>query len=195
MKAEFPTPAPMRRHTNSANASSGQPLEMVAMLNNCSPKCTHDSNSHRLCITFRKKLHEMRGPLAPLVPISTSVSHPAFSNTILQFWPLTEEELDEMAEFYHPAADHRYSNWHPKRIKWRPLDDLKTRRRRWGQFIGLRGCDIVKDGVEAQNWERAIWASVRRGVAKQEQEERKLFTIKTSVGVSGRAQRETWQRM
>ncbi len=62
MKEEFSHPTrrvPVGHYTNTANSSSGQPVEMVAMLNNCSSKCTHDS--HHVSTTFREKLHEIRG--------------------------------------------------------------------------------------------------------------------------------------
>jgi hypothetical protein len=65
----------------------------------------------------------------------------------LQFHLLTHEELDNLARFYHqvvPAV--RETNRYPGKIKaWVGEEvvqvDLETKRRRWGRFVGLRGCE------------------------------------------------------
>lgn len=97
-------------------------------------------------------------PLVPLVSVTTGESHPGFPSSILQFQLLTHDQLDSLARWYHQTSDAGRERWdYPC-----PLDegktwcrassrarngdegmnvDLDTKRRRWGRFIGLRGCE------------------------------------------------------
>jgi hypothetical protein len=90
---------------------------------------------------FRAKLAAMALPLAPLVQLTTGEVHPAFPPTLLNFWLLTEAELEGLAHFYHQRTPSPWSRHYPCPIAWPPGLPLEEKRRRIGKFIGLRGCD------------------------------------------------------
>ena len=46
---------------------------------------------------FREKLRQMALPLAPLVQLTTGEVHPSFPGTLLNFWLLTDGELEALA--------------------------------------------------------------------------------------------------
>ncbi|KAI0397882.1 hypothetical protein F5Y17DRAFT_454763 [Xylariaceae sp. FL0594] len=62
---------------------------------------------------FRQKLQQMALPLAPLVQLTTGEVHPAFPGTLLNFWLLTDEQLEELAHFYHQRTPCRYTFHYP----------------------------------------------------------------------------------
>lgn len=103
-------------------------------------------------------------PLIPLVSITTGLPHPEFPRTLLSYHLLTHEQLDRLARFYHQTIDAGWERWmYPSPLVWgkswcgsqpvhapsaqnmlsnrRILVDLETKRRRWGRFIGLQGCE------------------------------------------------------
>ncbi|TDZ13046.1 hypothetical protein C8034_v005220 [Colletotrichum sidae] len=90
---------------------------------------------------FQEKIRQMRLPLAPLVQISTGAVHPSFPATLLNFWLLTEAQLDDLARFYHQRSPSPWSGQYPCPIQWRSGLTLEEKRRKIGKFIGLRGCD------------------------------------------------------
>jgi hypothetical protein len=106
----------------------------------------------------------MRLRLAPIYPLPQGNPHPSFPTTILQFWLLTEDEIDTMASYYHQTSpSNEWHNQYPVTMRWdqqflaKPdslrmskeeidglLSDeerLGVKRRMLGQFIGLKGCD------------------------------------------------------
>jgi len=62
---------------------------------------------------FRQKLQQMALPLAPLVQLTTGEVHPAFPGTLLNFWLLTDAQLEELAHFYHQRTPCRYTFHYP----------------------------------------------------------------------------------
>lgn len=62
---------------------------------------------------FKKKLEQMALPLAPLVQLTTGEVHPAFPGTLLNFWLLTDAELEALAHFYHQRTPCRYTFHYP----------------------------------------------------------------------------------
>jgi hypothetical protein len=62
---------------------------------------------------FKQKLEQMALPLAPLVQLTTGEIHPAFPGTLLNFWLLTDAELEELAHFYHQRTPCRYTFHYP----------------------------------------------------------------------------------
>ncbi|KAI9792582.1 MAG: hypothetical protein M1816_002102 [Peltula sp. TS41687] len=90
---------------------------------------------------FRLKINQLRLPLSPLVSVTTGRAHPWFPRIILSFWLLTEEQLDELAAFYHQRRVGRWSDAYPVSVKWDDGADLETKRRRFGRFVGLQGCE------------------------------------------------------
>ncbi|KAH7132912.1 hypothetical protein EDB81DRAFT_659975 [Dactylonectria macrodidyma] len=93
------------------------------------------------------KLRQMASPLAPLVEVEYGTVHPAFPSTLLQFWLLTNEQLESIAEFYHQKTPNSFTNLYPYPIRnWDPDMPMEEKLRKMGEFIGIRFCDsrIVK---------------------------------------------------
>ncbi|KAI0400309.1 hypothetical protein F4802DRAFT_500394 [Xylaria palmicola] len=122
---------------------------------------------------FKQKLQQMALPLAPLVQLTTGHVHPAFPGTLLNFWLLTDAELEELAHFYHQRTPCRYTSHYPCPINWSSDMSLEEKRRKIGRFIGLRGCETpLRPRTEAE-----IVEDARRARAAEEDEmwRRKLF--------------------
>lgn len=90
---------------------------------------------------LRNKLRDMSIKLSPLVQITSGQIHPAFPKQILQFWLLTDAQLDDMAHFYHQRSPNEWSRQYPCPVNWGANLSLEDKRRKIGKFIGLRGCD------------------------------------------------------
>lgn len=86
-----------------------------------------------------KKIEQMALPLAPLVQLTSGQIHPAFPTTLLNFWLLTDEQLDEIAHFYHQRTPCQWTRHYPCPITWGEGLTLEEKRRKIGKFIGLRG--------------------------------------------------------
>ena len=93
---------------------------------------------------FDTKLKQMALPLRPLVEIRGGQVHPAFPTTILNFWLLTDEQLDELAHFYHQRTPSQYSMGYPCPITWGEGLTIEEKRRKMGKFIGLKGVSLPK---------------------------------------------------
>lgn len=87
------------------------------------------------------KIKQMALPLAPLVQLTTGQVHPSFPSTLLNFWLLTSDQLDELANFYHQREPCRWTLHYPCPITWQENLGLEDKRRKIGKFIGLRGCE------------------------------------------------------
>ncbi|PQE27189.1 beta-xylosidase protein [Rutstroemia sp. NJR-2017a WRK4] len=87
------------------------------------------------------KLESMALPLHPLVRLTTGEFHPAFPVSLLNFWLLTSEELDDLAHFYHQRTPSAWTAMYPCPVRWNRHAGLEEKRRKLGKFIGLRGCD------------------------------------------------------
>ncbi|BDD57828.1 hypothetical protein MPDQ_005431 [Monascus purpureus] len=101
---------------------------------------------HRLSRAFTLTLSHLSTPLHPLVSTTTGLPHPEFPTSLLKYHLLTDEQLDSLARHYHqfyPPLPETYR--YPMLIKpWVGIDstvDLSVKRRRFGRFIGLRGCE------------------------------------------------------
>lgn len=88
-----------------------------------------------------EKIKQMAIPLAPLVRLTTGDIHPAFPPTLLNFWLLTSEQLEELAHFYHQRTPSIWSAGYPCPVIWGRNLTLEEKRRKIGRFIGLRGCE------------------------------------------------------
>ncbi|KAJ5626092.1 hypothetical protein N7510_002401 [Penicillium lagena] len=96
---------------------------------------------------FLPLLHHLSSPLHPLVSSTTGHPHPEFPVTLLAYHLLTASQLDSLAVHFHqvwppvPAT-----SLYPIRIlPWIGTPEekdvgLATKRRRFGQFIGLKDC-------------------------------------------------------
>lgn len=105
---------------------------------------------------YQYSIDHLRAPLVPLISVTNGLAHPQFPKSLLQYHLLTHEQLDSLACWYHqvfPPVEEtfKYPAWVPA---WTSLPcppgvagpnldpvDLETKRRRWGRFIGLRGCE------------------------------------------------------
>ncbi|KAH9902264.1 hypothetical protein F4778DRAFT_117086 [Xylariomycetidae sp. FL2044] len=90
---------------------------------------------------FLEKLRYMALPLNPLVQLETSHIHPAFPRTLLHFYLLTDDQLEELAHFYHQRTPCHLTRFYPCPITWSSDLPLHVKRRKIGRFIGLRGCE------------------------------------------------------
>ena len=111
---------------------------------------------------FEQKLRQMALPLAPLVQMTTGEVHPAFPGTLLNFWLLTDAQLEELAHFYHQRTPCLWTFRYPCPITFWDEDlPLEEKRRRIGKFIGLRGCEpSIRIKTEEQIAEDARKASL-----------------------------------
>ncbi|KAJ0421072.1 hypothetical protein BJY00DRAFT_312493 [Aspergillus carlsbadensis] len=138
---------------------------------------------------FQPTIARLSRPLHPLVSITTGLTHPSFPKSMLAFNILTSSELNELAIHFHqtyPPARETFR--YPLPVKpWiatnglvRDLGvDVEVKRRRFGRFIGLKGCDsptgpaetstTTSSGVDRQaeiraeterQWERAREAAM-----------------------------------
>ncbi|CAK7215274.1 hypothetical protein SCUCBS95973_002426 [Sporothrix curviconia] len=91
------------------------------------------------------KLQHMAQTLQPLVHAATGDVHPYFPLTIVQFWLLNDEKLNSLASFYHQRTPHALKNCYPCPVSWpRRGLTLEDKRRKFGRFIGLRGCETPR---------------------------------------------------
>ncbi|OJJ88827.1 uncharacterized protein ASPGLDRAFT_747455 [Aspergillus glaucus CBS 516.65] len=128
----------------------------------------------------------LRTTLHPLVSATTGLQHPYFPRTLLSYHLLTSAQLDELARHYHqvtPPVPGTFSYpvnipaWvdahaHPHGNEYM-MDEvnLKTKRRRFGRFIGLRGCESPiqlrvevdsESGIESGNEDAEIEEAMAR---------------------------------
>lgn len=111
---------------------------------------------------FGEKLRQMALPLAPLVQLTTGQVHPRFPDTLLNFWLLTDVELESLASFYHQRTPCAWTRHYPCPVAWSSSLPLEEKRRRIGKFMGLRGCETpVKLQSEDELLEEARAARAR----------------------------------
>jgi hypothetical protein len=147
---------------------------------------------------YMHSVEHLKAPLVPLISVTTGQAHPQFPINLLQYHLLTHEQLDSLARWYHqvaPAVEEtfQYPAWipawtslHPRRastdLERGAETDLETKRRRWGRFIGLRGCETPvaqtdENGVPAQletadELNRRMEREWRRALERAEEEAR-----------------------
>lgn len=119
--------------------------------------------------SFHPVLRHLRTPLCPLVSSTTGLQHSDFPRSLLSFHLLTSAQLDNLARHFHqvwPPLPATTS--YPVTVQaWLGTDgsgqvDLSTKRRRFGRFIGLRGCESpVRDRAP-----ETAWSSSKKAKAK-----------------------------
>jgi len=161
------------------------------------------TSAHRR-LQYLNSINHLCAPLVPLISVSNGLPHPAFPTNLLQYHLLTHEQLDSLARWYHqvepPVAEtFMYPTWIPPwtslrpnaavaapddmlgRAKWSkhgvPVDaDLETKRRRWGRFIGLRGCESPNvtgpEGERPEELTRRMEREWKRALERAEEEGR-----------------------
>jgi hypothetical protein len=132
---------------------------------------------------FKTATSHLQTPLVPLISVTSGLPHPTFPRSILQYHLLTHDQLDELARFYHqvtppvsetfryPAMIPAWVNLNKEDEEGEQVVDLETKRRRWGRFVGLRGCETPKDGGGREMEER-MEREWRRALERARDEER-----------------------
>ncbi|KIV86930.1 hypothetical protein PV11_02506 [Exophiala sideris] len=147
---------------------------------------------------YTNSLQHLRAPLVPLISVSNGLPHPQFPTTLLQYHLLTHEQLDSLARWYHqvdPPLDETfmYPAWIPAWTSLHPSHDyrnvvlgndgtstshnvdLETKRRRFGRFIGLRGCEspttMGPQGERPDELARRMEREWRRALERAQDEE------------------------
>ncbi|KAL4811920.1 hypothetical protein BDW67DRAFT_141675 [Aspergillus spinulosporus] len=100
---------------------------------------------------FKDKIAHLARKLHPLVSYSTGLIHPYFPKSVLAFNLLTSAQLDALALHFHQVYPPRRETFlYPLPIKpWLTTNgfvrdlgvDTEVKRRRFGRFIGLKGCE------------------------------------------------------
>lgn len=99
-----------------------------------------------------EKLQWIALPVAPLVEVEHGTVHPAFPTTLLQFWLLTKEQLESLAQFYHQRTPNAFTNLYPHPVRnWDPDMSMKEKLRKMGQFIGIGFCELRRVKIAGQN--------------------------------------------
>lgn len=152
----FPAPQP-----GSAPETRSAPTQMNAATM-ALPRPTLSSRRAGQDGAFGAKLRQMALPLAPLVQLTTGQVHPRFPDTLLNFWLLTDAELESLASFYHQRTPCAWTQHYPCPVAWSSSLPLEEKRRRIGKFMGLRGCETpVKLQSEEELLEEARAARSR----------------------------------
>lgn len=137
-------------------------------------------------LQYRRKLAHLTTTLAPLLSITSGTAHPSFPRTILHYHLLTEDQLNELAHHYHQRTPSRFSlcyplpvvgRWHQGGTTTGPGGEaakLEDKRRRFGRFVGLRGCESpVDDGdgdeADREREQRAMELYVEGEIKRREE--------------------------
>ncbi|KIW54108.1 hypothetical protein PV05_06492 [Exophiala xenobiotica] len=159
--------------------------------------------SLRTRVQYMHSVEHLRAPLVPLISVTNGLPHPSFPTSLLQYHLLTHNQLDSMARWYHqvePPVDETfmYPAWIPAWTSMHPsgaprnavLDeeapghhsahdgdvDLETKRRRFGRFIGLRGCESPAstgpEGESPDELARRMEREWRRAIERADEDER-----------------------
>lgn len=112
-----------------------------------------------------RKISTLQLRLAPLVPLPSGPSHPAFPKTLMAFHLLTEDELDSIAHYYHQSTPGPWTDRYPSNMNWdkewlaRPnpghlvasAADAPASRRRPSQWRSGFTADLAKVVEDHQN--------------------------------------------
>ncbi|OCL01804.1 hypothetical protein AOQ84DRAFT_204011 [Glonium stellatum] len=138
-------------------------------------------------LALASKIATLRLKIAPIICVTSGVPHPAFPNTMLAFWLLTEAQLDTMARYYSQSTPSKYTFMYPRTMGWdkaflavsrkdqaadddrhvlSAADRIAIKRRKFAKFIGMRGC-------ETPEWETQAHIRIleRRIIRSLEEEE------------------------
>lgn len=97
---------------------------------------------------FKYKLQNLATRIVPFYRIPDGLPHPYFPRTILHFWLLNEEQLNEIAAYYSQAVPDEFTYMYPTIMKWDQAtfaemgeyERLSIKRQQLGRFIGLSSC-------------------------------------------------------
>ncbi|KKY16922.1 hypothetical protein UCDDS831_g06655 [Diplodia seriata] len=129
---------------------------------------------------FARKLAHLRLSIAPIYPLPDGPPHVDFPATMLQFHLLTEAQLDALARYYSQSAPDEWTGQYPAAMGWdadfladpalADADRVRIKLRKFGRFVGLRGCDTPVDETVARL--RLAEARLEREIELQKDAER-----------------------
>lgn len=127
---------------------------------------------------FKARVDRLRLPLAPLVEVVDCKIHPAFPKSVLHYYLLTDQELEDLAHFYHQRTPSYWTAQYHFPMRWRAGLTTNEKRRKFGRFIGLRGCETPKIQSSAtvkteEELEAELWEEARRERLASDQRKRK----------------------
>ena len=107
---------------------------------------------------LRRRLAHLASPLHALLSVASGQAHPDFPRTLLHYHLLTEAQLDALARFYHQDPPCALSFAYPAPVagRWREPNRVaggglvQDKRRRFGRFVGLRGCESPREAAEGR---------------------------------------------
>jgi hypothetical protein len=134
----------------------------------------------------------MRLTIAPIVHVQTGLPGPDYPSTMLNLFLLTEEQLDQLANFYSQSSPNANAltyaypqtmDWSlpflckddslPANCKLSDLERLKVKMRMFARFIGMRGAETPQWEYEKQV--EILRNKVARSVAQEEASRRKIY--------------------
>jgi hypothetical protein len=115
---------------------------------------------------LQAKISQLALPLAPLVQLTSGQIHPSFPPTLLHYHLLTDAELEDLAHFYHQRTPCALTTHYPKPMNWKAGLTVDEKKRKWGRFMGLRGCE----SPVVMKTEEEIWAEARRARLEEDEE-------------------------
>lgn len=90
---------------------------------------------------LQARLRHLSLRLCPLVNVSSGQAHPGFPQTMLAYHLLTDAQLEDMAGYYHQRTPSPWTRLYPCPVDWATAVTTADKRRKFGRFIGLKGCD------------------------------------------------------
>ncbi|EJT69081.1 hypothetical protein GGTG_13349 [Gaeumannomyces tritici R3-111a-1] len=120
--------------------SQSSPVDLQLPPHGTTSPCTISEQRAAYNPELERKLKQMAIPLTPLVQITTGHIHPAFPMTLLNYWLLTDDQLESLAHFYHQRTLSFWTSQYPHPVQWGSKLPIEEKRRRIGKFIGL-GCE------------------------------------------------------
>ncbi|ETN42901.1 uncharacterized protein HMPREF1541_02059 [Cyphellophora europaea CBS 101466] len=158
---------------------------LASTLNNATPSRPdhYPFASAALRTAYHSVITHLSTTLVPLISVSTGLPHPEFPRSLLQYHLLTHAQLDSLARWYHQTEPATAESWQYPAIippftsaalsmalgdgaNSSAFDNvsLETKRRRWGRFIGLRGCESpTEEGEDVlERMERDWWRARER---------------------------------
>lgn len=142
---------------------------------------------------LQDKISQMRLTLAPIYPLPNGPPHPNYPHTILQYWLLTESQLDSLASCYHQLSPtNPWRRHYPASMNWdkeflaqphllmsveeqkeclSSEERLAIKRRMFGKFIGLKGCDTPVEEMEKRV--KFLEGRIERAIRRERDSQRK----------------------
>lgn len=126
----------------------------------------------------------MRHPVTPMHQLGTGLVHPDFPTTWAGVALLTEEQMDDIAQFYHQTGG--WNQWwlqYPCPVLWRPEDGVWIKRRKMMEFIGIRKPE--RPPIEVVGWLNDLEEEVQRRVQEERVREERREELRRKMWLCG----------